>query len=104
MELKIGDRIYPNKYGTIGAIEEVTKVTKAHAFTKSGTKFLRLIEDNGYCTMIGGGVWSPSFWIENEELKAQLKKGNLSYKLGRLDFSKLSLDKLIKIDEILNDN
>ena len=66
MELKIGDKIYSRRYSSINDVEEIVRITKAYAFTKDNTKFHKLIDDNGYCKIIGGGIWSPSYWIETE--------------------------------------
>jgi hypothetical protein len=100
--LKIGDKIYCFQYSQLLMREQITKITPKTAITNFGTKLKREVKKDGFVQQINAGQFnSKTFSIETEELKNLLEKKQIIKKIFGFDFTKLDLQYLIKILEII---
>jgi len=103
--LKIGDKIYCFQYSQLLMREQIIRITPTTAITNFGTKLKREVKENGSVQQINAGQFnSKRFFIETEELKNLLEKKQIIKKISGFDFTKLDLQYLIKIFDIIKTN
>lgn len=98
-KLKVGDVIYSRSYSILNSIMTVDRVTSNFAFC-GNTKFK--IDYDTNITIVPRSKWhSTSYYIETEELKLELKTVKAYNFVSNTNFSKLSSEKIFKIQEII---
>jgi len=100
-KLEIGDKLYCIQYGGIQKIVIVDRLTPKMAF--GGSSKFDLEVSNGRAKVIGGGLYSPSYYfLETEELKLRYKKNVLVKILSNIYYEKFPLEDLESVSKILN--
>ena len=103
--LKIGDKICCFQFSQLLMREQIIRITPTTAITNFGTKLKREVNKNGFVQQINAGQFnSKTFFIETEELKNLLEKKQIIKKISGFDFTKLDLQYLIKIFDIIKTN
>jgi hypothetical protein len=100
-----GAKIYRTNYNEIIEVIIIERVTKTQAIAKGGTyKFCIEVTSYGTVRRIGNTDrrTSSSFYLETPKLKEQLWKQQTVKKLKNTDYSKLSIEVLNKLLEIIN--
>lgn len=102
-KLEKGDKLYCIQYGGIQKIVLVDRLTPKMAFG-GGSKF-DLEVSNGIAKVIGGGLYSPSYYyLETEELKLRHEKNMLVKILSNMNYEKFPLEDLENVSKILKVN
>ncbi|MEI7578568.1 MAG: hypothetical protein WCJ58_00855 [bacterium] len=82
--------------------EQIIRITPTTAITNFGTKLKLEVKKDGFVQQINAGKFnSKTFFIETEELKNLFQKKVIISKISNFDFTKLDLQYLIKILEII---
>jgi len=104
--LKIGDKICCFQFSQLLMREQIIRITPTTAITNFGTKLKRKINKNGFVQQINAGkfISRKTFFIETEELKNLLEKKEIIKKISGFDFTKLDMQYLIKIFDIIKTN
>jgi hypothetical protein len=101
-KLQVGDIIYCSDYGRVCYADTIVRITPTQAISVRGCRFKLDLPTNGILQQIGGGKWnSKIFELENENLKNELIRIQITYKLSSLNFEKLDLNVLKKINQII---
>ena len=102
--LQVGDVLYSRQYGSIGTKFIIDRVTNTQAISGK-KKFRRNIGSNGYVKSIGEGSYSPSYYIENDELKEEYQRKKAITYLSSYNFSKLPTTVLLDVfNNLANQN
>ena len=98
--LEVGTEIFMRTYGSISYFGKIDRVTDKFAFSGI-TKFAR--EYNGsWVDIVPKEKWSStSYFIPTEKDKEEIKRQQLIRFVTKFDYSKLSLDKMIEILNII---
>ena len=98
--LEVGTEIFMRNYGSISYFGKIDRATDKFAFSGT-TKFAR--EHNGsWVDIVPKEKWSStSYFIPTEKDKEELKREQLIRFVTKFDYSKLSLDKMIEIQNII---
>ena len=98
--LEINTDIFCRTYGTMSYFGKIDRVTDKFAFVGS-TKFVR--EHNGsWLDNVPRQKWSSmSYFVPTENDITELKKQQLIRFVTKFDYSKLSLDKMVEIRDII---
>ena len=103
--LEIGDKIYEFQYNTLVGRQEIIRVTPKSAITNLGIKLKREVEENGCIREIAPAKFnSRGFFLETKELKNLFEKKVIIKKISNFDFTKIDLQYLIEIFEIIKSN
>ena len=98
--LEVGTDIFCRNYGTMSYFGKVDRVTEKFAFVGS-SKFVREY-GSMYLDIVPREKWSvTSYFIPTEKDKEELKRQQLIRFVTKFDYSKLSLDKMIEILNII---
>jgi len=93
--LKLGDRIYFSKYGSLNRVETIIKVTPTMFKTKNYN--LKLYGD--FIHICGNDLWKPSAQLATPELDQEWEKQNI---ISWFDSKRFTTEEKIKIYELLN--
>ena len=98
--LEVGTEIFSITYGSISYFGKIDRTTDKFAFS-GVTKFAR--EHNGsWVDVVPREKWSSTlYFIPTEKDKEELKRQQLIMFVTKFDYSKLSLDKMIEIRNII---
>ena len=104
--LKIGDKIYKFEYERLVSRQEIIRVTPKSAITNLGIKLkLKVAKDGCSLKEIDPEKSNTrSFYAETEELKNLFEKKEIIKKISNFNFTKLDLQYLIEIFEIIKSN
>ena len=98
--LEVGTDIFCRNYGTMSYFGKVDRVTEKFAFVGS-SKFVREY-GSMHLDIVPREKWSvTSYFIPDEKDIIELRKQQLIRFVTKFDFSKLSLDKMIEIQNII---
>ena len=98
--LEVGVDIFCRNYGTMSYYGKIDRVTEKFAFVGS-TKFVREYK-NMHLDMVPREKWSvTSYFVPDEKDIIELKKQQLIRFVTKFDYSKLSLDKMVEIRDII---
>jgi hypothetical protein len=102
-KLEIGDRIYERGDSGFYSWTTVVRTTPTLAITKGGGKFKINVVDGECCEVPKevGRFDRIKYLLGTEELRKAYQKQALARKLKEFDFSKLNLETLLEIDNIL---
>ena len=98
--LEVGTEIFMRNYGSISYFGKIDRATDKFPFSGT-TKFTR--EHNGsWVDIVPREKWnSTSYFIPTEKDKEEIKRQQLIRFVTKFDYSKLSLDKMIEILNII---
>ena len=98
--LEVGTEICSRNYGNISYLGKIDRVTDKFAFFGT-TKFKR--EYNGsWLDIVPREKWSStSYFVPSEKDIIELKKQQLIRFVTKFDYSKLSIDKMVEIRDII---
>ena len=98
--LEVGVDIFCRYYGTMSYYGKIDRVTDKFAFVGS-TKFVREYKSM-YLDIVPREKWgTTSYFVPDENDIIELKKQQLVRFVTRFDYSKLSLDKMVEIRDII---
>jgi len=102
-KLEIGDRIYERGDAGFYSWTTVVRTTPTLAITKGGGKFKINVVDGECCEVPKevGRFDRIKYLFGTQEIKEAYQKQALARKLKEFDFSKLNLETLLEIDNIL---
>lgn len=94
-KLEIGDELIANQYGNYtGEIIKITRVTDSSAFcdyknavgNSSTTRFKRTLSgiSTRYACVVGGGSWSPAYYLVTDTIRKELETQREVRKLSAL--------------------
>jgi hypothetical protein len=95
INLKLGDKIYFSRYGSLERFERIIKVTPTMFKTESYT--LKVYGD--YIKIVGSDIWSPSAKLATPELDEQWRKKKI---VSWFHSHKFTEDEMIEVYELLN--
>lgn len=102
MELKVGDRIYKMRWGSISNIFKIDRVSNTLAFS-GNRKFKKVYSSSYHIELIGRDEWdNTTYALENSEMKAKLHRQNLLNRISKTKFETLSDEQLQAIENIIN--
>ena len=102
-KLEVGDKLYCIQYGAIRNIVTVDRLTPKTAVCGFSKFVLEL--DEGRAKLIGGSSYGPLwYYLETEELKLTHKKNMLIKRLSSANYSRLTLEELESVANILKVN
>ncbi len=103
--LKIGDKIYEFENERLVRRQEIIRVTPKSAITNLGIKLKLEVAKDDYLEVLNPEKFNTrSFYAETEELKNLFEKKVIIKKISNFDFTKLDLQYLIEIFEIIKSN
>ena len=98
--LEVGTEIFMRNYGSISYFGKIDRVTDKFAFSGI-TKFARE-RNRSWVDIVPREKWnSTSYFIPTEKDKEEIKRQQLIRFVTKFDYSKLSLDKMIEILNII---
>lgn len=100
IEFKIGDKLFTeSNYHGIGLVT-IERFTPTTAVISDGSKLKLPIKE--YQSAIGVSGFGKTFYrLPTDELYEKLERQNLTRRMQKLDFSKLSTENLRKINSII---
>ena len=103
--LKIGDKIYEFENERLVRRQEIIRVTPKSAITNLGIKLKLEVAKDDYLEVLNPEKFNTrSFYAETEKLKNLFEKKVIIKKISNFDFTKLDLQYLIEIFEIIKSN
>jgi len=101
-KLEIGDRIYERGDAGFYSWTTVVRTTPTLAITKGGNKFKIDVVNGECCEVPKKRDYDRIIYLfGTQEIKEAYQKQALARKLKEFDFSKLNLETLLEIDNIL---
>lgn len=99
--LKVGQKIYVRNYGILAYVGEIDRTTKKYAFV--GDRKFKIDYTDKYIDTFPRRHFSNAiYFIPDENDIIELKKQQLIRFVTKFDYSKLSLDKMVDIKDIIN--
>jgi hypothetical protein len=94
--LKVGDEVAVEAWNGWHSIEKVTKITKTQIVTNLG-RYKR-----GSGLTVGGSIWHSSEIVPvTDQIRKRVRKSIIISKLRQLDFTRMTLDQLERIQAII---